>query len=124
MEEAAAAEQRDGQEAEGGPPEGVVEKEGDVVTTEEEMGGFRIIRAIMREVVDINRVVPRDVKTYFGILLDDNKRKPICRLHLNTSQWHISLFDKDWEEEKVPIGLLDDIYDYADRLKATAAYYG
>lgn len=124
-EEAAAAEEREGQKnGQEELPEGVVKKEGDIVTTEEEMEGFRIVRAIMREVVDIDRVVPRDVKTYFGILLDDNNRKPICRLHLNSSQWYISLFDNDRKEEKVPIDTLDEIYDYTDRLKATVDVYG
>jgi hypothetical protein len=104
-------------------PEGVVEKEGDIVTTEEEMEGFRIVRAIMREVVDANRVMHRDVKSYFGVLLDDNNRQPICRLRFNSSQKYIGVFDAEKNEEKHPIDTLDEIYNYAEDLRRTVQFY-
>lgn len=98
------------------------EATGDVDTTEEEMEGFRIVRAILRSVVASDRVAHRDVKSYFGVLLDDNNRKPICRLHFNTAQKYIEVFDVEGGD-KQPIGSLDDIYDYADRLRAAAQRY-
>jgi hypothetical protein len=93
-----------------------------VVTTDEEMEGFHIVRAIMAEVVDPKRVVRRDVKSYFGVLLDDNNRQPICRLHFNTAQKYIELFDEE-EGERQPIDELDEIYQHADRLRATPSRY-
>ena len=60
---------------------------------------------------------------YCGILLDDNNRKPICRLWLNSAQKYIGLFDGKKQEERVPIDDLDDIYKLADRLKGTVAFY-
>ncbi|MEM8835682.1 MAG: restriction endonuclease, partial [Planctomycetota bacterium] len=51
--------------------------EDDVATTMEELEGFFIIKAIVRDVVDPSRVHARDVRSYFGILLDDNNRKPV-----------------------------------------------
>jgi predicted type IV restriction endonuclease len=104
-------------------PDGVVDVDGDIMTTEEEMEGFRIVRAIMRPVVDVDRVTPRDVKTYFGVLLDDNNRQPICRLHLNTSQWYLGLFDETKEETRIPIETLDNIYDHAEALRKTVGFY-
>ncbi|GIV82237.1 MAG: hypothetical protein KatS3mg051_1591 [Anaerolineae bacterium] len=104
-------------------PASVQEREEEIVTTEEELEGFRIVRAILREVVDVSRVTHRDVKSYFGILLDDNNRKPICRLHFNASRKYIGLIDQDKNEERVPIESLDDIYKYADQLKQTVGYY-
>lgn len=101
----------------------VVKRDGDIVTTEEEMEGFRIARAIMREVVDVDRVAPRDVKTYFNVLLDDNNRQPICRLHFNTSQKYLGVFDAEKNEERIPIESVDEIYDYADRLRRMAGVY-
>ena len=89
----------------------------------EEMEGFYIVRAILRETVDITRVAPRDVRSYFGILLDDNNRKPICRLRFNTAQRYLGLFDENKNEERVPIDSLDDLYKYADRIKATIGFY-
>lgn len=95
-----------------------------IVTTEDELEGFRIVRAIMREVVDVSRVVHRDTKSYFGIILDDNNRKPICRLMFNAKQKYIGLVaDADKTIEKVPIDSLDDIYNYASRLRDTVKFY-
>jgi hypothetical protein len=66
----------------------------------------------------------RDVQTYCGVLLDDNNRRPICRLWLNGAQKFVSLFDNEQRKEtKIPINGIDDLYVYADRLKATAAMY-
>lgn len=96
----------------------------EIETTEEEREAYHIVRAILREVVDPRRVVMRDVKSYCGILLDDNNRQPLCRLHFNyATQKYIGVFNEDKSEERVPIEDLDDIFKYADRLKATVGYY-
>lgn len=91
-------------------------------TTAEEWEGYHIVRAILREVTLPKRVVMRDVQSYCGILLDDNNRKPICRLSFNASQKYLSLFDTE-KEERIPIEGLDDLYKYAERLKATVTKY-
>jgi hypothetical protein len=55
-----------------------------VITTEDEIAGFNIIRAIAAKAVDPKRVVMRDAKSYCAVLLDDNNRKTIARLHFNS----------------------------------------
>lgn len=95
-----------------------------VVTTEDEVEAFHIIKAILRETIDVKRVTMRDLQSYCGILLDDNNRKPICRLRFNTAQKYIGLFDNEAKTEvKVAIDDLDAMYHYADRLKATVDLY-
>ena len=81
------------------------------------------MRAILHEVVDVSRVVHRDNKSYFGILLDDNNRKPLCRLHFNTSQKYIGLIASDKTETKQPIQGLNEIYKYANKIKETVGFY-
>ena len=98
------------------------ESEALAVTSAEELEGFYIVKAILREVVNVKRIVMRDVQSYCGILLDDNNRKPICRLHFNASQKYVSFFD-DQKDTRVPIAQVDDLYKHADRLKATVARY-
>ena len=93
-----------------------------VITTEDEHEGFNIVRAIAREVVDVKRVTMRDTKSYCGILLDDNNRKPICRFHFDHAQWYLGLIT-DKQEERIPIDALDDIFTYADRIKNTISEY-
>jgi len=95
-----------------------------IVTTEEELEGFMIIKAILREIVDISRVSYRDAQTYFAILFDDNNRKPICRLYLNSATTkYLATFDENKKETKNKIDSLDDIYRYSDIIKNTVKKY-
>lgn len=64
-----------------GGPVGIADPE--IVTTEEELEGFNIVRAIAVSEVAPERVQYRDGKSYFAVLLDNNNRKPIIRLNLN-----------------------------------------
>lgn len=95
-----------------------------VQTTLEELEGFHVVKAIVRSVVDSRRIVHRDTQSYFGVLLDDNNRKPICRLHFNRAQKYIGIFDQDNNETRHPIGSVDDIYGFTEQLKGVIAYYG
>ena len=94
-----------------------------VMTTLEELEGYHIVKAIVRSVVDAKRIIQRDTQSYFGILLDDNNRKPICRLHFNRMQKYIGIFDQEKTETRHPISSLDEIYDFADQLKTTTGFY-
>jgi len=95
----------------------------EIVTTEEEYEGYHIVKAILREIIDAKRISMRDVRSYCSILLDDNTRKPICRLYFNKQQKYLGLFNEQKNEERVPIDGIDEIYDCADQLKATVKYY-
>ncbi|UVM23809.1 type I restriction endonuclease [Pseudomonas wadenswilerensis] len=94
-----------------------------VLTTMEELEGFHIVKAIVRTVVDAKRIAHRDTQSYFGILLDDNNRKPIARLHFNRAQKYLGIFDKDKNETRHPINSLDEIYEFSNSLKETINYY-
>lgn len=102
--------------------DGASPAEEEVVTTEEEREGFLIVRAIVRDIIKPSRVIMRDQKSYCGILVDNNNRKPLGRLWFNRSVKYLGLFDGD-KEERVKIDTLDEIYDYADRLRVTALEY-
>lgn len=94
-----------------------------VQTTPDEIEGFHIVKAIIRSVVDSKRIVMRDTQSYCGILIDDNNRKPVCRLHFNRSKKYIGMFDAERSETRHPIESLDEIYGFADQLRTTAASY-
>ena len=95
--------------------EDVVNNDG-IDTTEEELEGFYIVKSILAEKISLSRIIARDTKSYFGILLDDNNRKWICRLRFNTSQKYISLHESEKEEIKYTISKLEDIYSFRDKL--------
>ncbi|QXW17882.1 type I restriction enzyme HsdR N-terminal domain-containing protein [Comamonas aquatica] len=107
------------------PSEASGDADGDhaVETTVEELEGFHIVRAIVRKVIDVKRVHYRDTQSYFGILVDDNNRRPICRLHFNRSQKYIGLMDEHRVEKRHPINGLDDIYAFTTALRNAAKQY-
>ena len=95
-----------------------------VTTSTEEMEGFHIVRAILRGLVLPKRIVMRDAQSYCAILLDDNNRKPICRLRFNNAErLRLGLFNDKKEEEIVSLEEPDDIYNYAERIKLMLASY-
>ncbi|ONN17955.1 restriction endonuclease [Pseudomonas aeruginosa] len=94
-----------------------------IVTTEEEIEGFMIVKAIVRHVADVKRVAMRDNQSYCGVLLDDNNRKPICRLHFNRSQKYLGVFDAEKNETRIPINGVDDIYAHSEKLIETTRSY-
>lgn len=92
-----------------------------VATTIEEIEGFHIVKSILRDVINPRRVFMRDAQSYCAILLDDNNRKPICRLRFNNSAKLVLGLFNGKDEERLPLADVDEIYRYADRLKATVA---
>jgi predicted type IV restriction endonuclease len=97
--------------------------ENKIVTTQEELEGFYAIKSILKGVVDLSRVVHRDTQSYFGILLDDNNRKPIARLYFNGGKKYLSVFTPDKKEEKIPVAIVDDIFEHKEEIIASANTY-
>jgi len=93
-----------------------------VKTTEEEIEGLRIIKAIVRKEISVSRVHLRDAASYCAILFDDNNRKPLARLYLEGKKKRIGLFS-DKTEVRYDISSVDDLYTYADQLLVTARSY-
>jgi len=102
----------------------VADGDSDIVTTEDERQAFMIVRAIGSRVSPVNRITMRDAKSYCSIFVDDNNRKPVCRLHFNakTARW-IGLFDANKSETRYQIDDLSDIYKYSDQIVETIRLY-
>lgn len=90
--------------------------ESKIITTEEEIEAFYIIRGILAGTVNVNDIVRRDTESYFGILYQDNNRKPICRLKLDVKNKYILIPDENKSFKKYPIESLNDIYKYKNNL--------
>ena len=99
------------------------ELQGAVHTTDDELEGYRIVRAIVCSEVSANRVVGRDSKTYFAVILDNSSRKPIARLWFNRKQKYLGVFSNDKVETRLPIESPEDIYQHAAQLRATVTNY-
>lgn len=92
------------------------EAESKVETTTEEIESFLIVKSILRQKIDLNRIAYRDAQSYFAIILDDNNRKTICRMYLNGNKKFLVVLDQNKKEVKNEIKTLDDIYLYSDLL--------
>ncbi|MBC8099249.1 MAG: type I restriction enzyme HsdR N-terminal domain-containing protein [Armatimonadetes bacterium] len=107
------------------PVEAAVEPDAQpaIVTTQDEIEAFFIIKAILRETVDVKRITMRDSQTYCSILLDDNNRRAICRLRFNGTQKYIGVFNDQRAEERIKLTTLDDLYGLKNQLVATVNFY-
>jgi hypothetical protein len=95
-----------------------LEQDTDIETTLEELEGYQIVKAIACAEVKPQRVVHRDAKSYFAVLIDDNNRKPVARLWFNgKKQKYLGVFDADKNETRHPIDSLEDIYLHADEIR-------
>jgi len=94
----------------------IKEPESKIETTQEELEGFMIVKSILRQKVECKRIKYRDALSYFAILLDDNNRKPICRLYFNGSKKYFVTLDENKKEIKTEIKSLDDLYSFSDQL--------
>lgn len=94
-----------------------------IETTGEELEGFYIVKSLLRDLVDPQRIAYRDTQSYMGILLDNNNRKPLARLYFNRNQKYLGTFDEKRAEEKVTIQNLNDIYQFGDKLRRVFAFY-
>ncbi len=91
-------------------------------TTSDEIEGYYTVKNILWNVVDSDRVVMRDARTYCNIRLDDDNRnrRTICRLRFNDlNRKRLGLLDAD-PEEQVRIDALGEINNYAERIRQTA----
>ncbi|WFM72974.1 type I restriction endonuclease [Halomonas sp. CKK8] len=94
-----------------------------IVTTQEEIDAYNIVRSILAEQIDIGRITMRDAKSYCAVLLDDNNRKPICRFHFNAKSVMRVGFFQNKQENRVEIGGVSDLFQHREALKATASEY-
>ena len=89
----------------------------DLITTDEELAGFRIVQAVASRLVDPKRIVMRDAKSYCAILLDDNNRKSLARMHFDgVSKKYFGTFTGK-EESRHLIEDLTDIYKFSGEIE-------
>lgn len=102
----------------------VKEDESKIVTTEEELEAYYIIKSILRHTIPVDQITYRDAQTYFAIFIDNNNRKTVCRLYLNSAtNKRLTFLDENRKEQHNKIKSIDDIYNYADQLTAAASKF-
>jgi hypothetical protein len=100
-------------------PKGVIymNADGTTVTTQEEIEAFYVVRSILRSYISVERITYRDAQTYFAVFVDNNNRKPVCRLYLNSpTNKRLTFIDENKKEIHNKISSIDDIYNYSEQL--------
>lgn len=101
------------------------EEQNKIKTTDNEMQAYYVVKSLLIGTVESRRVTMRDAQSYCSVLLDDNNRKPIVRLHFNNPErLRIEIITPNrgpssWYEIKK----LDDILQYAAQLREIARSY-
>ena len=91
------------------------EVESNIVTTEEELEAYYIVRAILSKYIDVERISYSDKESYFAIILDERITKWLCRIYIKKNKKSIAIVENG-EKIKYTIENISDIYGYADKL--------
>ena len=94
-----------------------------ITTTQEELEGLGIIKAILKDTIPIEKIFHKDTESYFGVLYENNTRKWICRLKVETSKKYLILPDSNKNQVQYPISSVNNLFEYADSIKESAARY-
>jgi hypothetical protein len=76
---------------------------------------FYIVKSILSEVADLNKITYKDTASYFNILFDNMTTKCICILWLNSQKKYISFYPN--HTSKQDISSLNDIFKYSKNIK-------
>jgi hypothetical protein len=99
-----------------------------IVTTQDEIDGYNIVKAILRKHVPLADLAFRDTKSYSCALYKDKNYMPLCRFYFNNPEnLQLALIDasdmKKKIENKIKLESLDDIYAHEDELVKTLRIY-
>lgn len=92
----------------------------EIITTAEELQSFYIIKSILGNDIDLNRITYKDTVSYFSVLIDNKVTRWVCRIYLKEHTKYLIVPNGD-KQEKFNIEKLSDIYNLADKLKVRAA---
>lgn len=87
-----------------------------IVTTEEELEAYFIIKNLLSDETDIRNITYKDTESYMNVLFKANTRKWICRLKLSESAKIIIIPDENKKEIKYTFQDIYDLPQYKDML--------
>lgn len=88
-----------------------------IVTTQEELECYYIVKSILRNDIDVSRLSYKDTRSYFGILVDGKVTRWVCRVFIRDRTKFITIpGEGNAKEERIDINSPDDLYQYADVL--------
>ena len=101
----------------------VADKTKEIVTTDEELEGYFIVKNLLKDIVYMSDITYRDTISYFNVLYKDNGRKWICRLVLRDNKKALVLPTADKKQEKIEISGIYDLEKYKSKIVAVMKRY-
>lgn len=86
-----------------------------ILTTQEELDSFFLIKGLLRKHINANRISYQDKETYFAILIDGKITKWICRLYFRERTQYIVIPNQK-EHVRHDFKEIDDIYKFEELL--------
>lgn len=99
------------------------DKSKEIVTTDEELEGYFIVKNMLKDIVDMSDITYRDTISYFNVLYKDNGRKWICRLVLKDNRKTLVLPTADKKQEKIEILSVYDLEKHKEKIAAVLKRY-
>lgn len=100
-----------------------LENDSKIITTDEEVESYYIIKSILLEITDVNDISYKDNERYFSILYKGSIRKTICRINLDTRKKQILIPNPNKEFVRYYIESINDIYNFKDQLLEVVRNY-
>lgn len=93
-----------------------ISDENSIVTTNEEVESYYVVKSILSEIVNPNDLYYKDTFSYFGILYENKVTKWICRVYLKESIKYVIIPDQNKKDIRYEIENISDIYKLKDEL--------
>lgn len=94
-----------------------------IVTTEEELEAYFIVKSLLSDAVDHHDITYKDTESYINILYKGNTRKWICRLRLTDAQKTLIVPDENKKDVKYSMQDIYDLSQYKEVLSQVLARY-
>lgn len=92
------------------------EREHRVITTNEELEAYFLIKTILKEVVPVEDITYKDTERYMNVLYKDNTRNWVCRLILTENRKYILIPDENKKPVRTDLESIYDIEKYREDL--------
>ena len=104
-------------------PEEETKREPNIVTTEEELEAYFIVKNLLVELAVVHDITYKDTESYMNVLYKGNTRKWICRLRLTDSVKYLIVPDENKKETKYALQDIYDIRQYGSQLEEVLKRY-
>ncbi len=94
-----------------------------IITTEEELEGYKIIVSILSEIYSVTNLNYKDTQKYFAIIANKKPGNWIARLYLGVKKKSIMLPDGNNGYKRYQLNDINDLYKYKDELLDSASKY-